>query len=111
MMPEYLISILKVPMTDVQLNRAFLDRLPISIWQDGELVDHGLIELHIRDAVKVNGTYYVKSQYKFRIIPERLAKANQLSKAYKLDTAIIIFAGIAVAFALFWLAAELIGLA
>lgn len=53
-------------MTDL-INNAFLHRLPIGIWQDGEPVDYGLIELHIKDAVKVNGMYYVKSQYEFRI--------------------------------------------
>jgi hypothetical protein len=51
----------------VDLNYAFLHRLPISIWQDGEPQAYGLIELHIKDAVRVNGMYYVKSQHEFRI--------------------------------------------
>ncbi|WP_437348679.1 hypothetical protein [Paenibacillus humicus] len=49
------------------MNYAFLHRIPIGIWQDGEPVDYGLIELHIKDAVKVNGKYYVKSQYEFKL--------------------------------------------
>ncbi len=49
------------------INFAFINSIPISIWQDGELQDYGLIELHIKDAVKVNGLYYMKSQYEFRL--------------------------------------------
>lgn len=49
------------------LNYAYLNSIPISIWQDGEPQAFGLIELHIKDAVRVNGMYYVKSQHEFRL--------------------------------------------
>jgi len=48
-------------------NTAFLQQLPVEVWQDGEKINAGIIERHIKDAVKINGMYYVKSQNEFRV--------------------------------------------
>lgn len=46
---------------------AFLRQLPVEVWQDGELIDSGPIEKHIKNAVRINGMYYVKKHYLYLI--------------------------------------------
>lgn len=50
-----------------QINIAFLNQLQVEVWQDDILIDSGIIEKHIKDAVKINGMYYVKRQNDFRL--------------------------------------------
>jgi len=54
--------------TAADFNTAFLQGLNVIVWQDESIVQYGSqIERHIKDAVKINGTYYVKSHHEFRV--------------------------------------------
>lgn len=48
-------------------NDAFIDKLIVEVWLDDVPIDVGTIEQHTVDSVKINGTYYVKSQNEFRV--------------------------------------------
>jgi hypothetical protein len=53
-------------LTSAELNDAFLQHFHVEVWQDGQIVDYGgPIEKHTLVAIKINGTYYVKSHHEF----------------------------------------------
>ncbi|WP_020621032.1 hypothetical protein [Paenibacillus daejeonensis] len=57
--------------TSADINDAFLRQLQVEVWDGNRLEDYGgQIERHIKDAARINGVYYVKSQYQFYILQE-----------------------------------------
>ena len=72
-MPEY-----QRLRTAADFDRAFREQLPVEVW-DGDTVEDygGPIELHIKDAVKINGMYYVKSMYQFYIRLEPVSDCRE----------------------------------
>ncbi|WP_020615758.1 hypothetical protein [Paenibacillus daejeonensis] len=64
-MPEY-----QRLRTAADFDRAYLEQLRVEVWDDESIEDYGgPIELHIKDAVRINGMYYVKSMYQFYVKP------------------------------------------
>lgn len=50
------------------INHSFLHRLPIEVYQDGELIGTGIIIQHTKDYIKLDdGMYYMKRNCEFRI--------------------------------------------
>ncbi len=50
------------------INYAFLYKLHIEVWRDGEIVDYGgSIQKHLKYDVMINGMHYMKHAFEFRI--------------------------------------------
>lgn len=53
---------------DQDLDYAIALRHNVSVWENGQIANYGgLIEKHTEHAVKINGVYYAKGTYEFRV--------------------------------------------
>jgi hypothetical protein len=51
-----------------EFDNAMYFSVPVTIWQEGSIIDYGgQIEKHTEDAVWINGGYFLKAHYEFRI--------------------------------------------
>ena len=54
--------------TSADFDNAMYFGLNISVWQNGEIINYGgKIERHTDEAVIINGGYYLKADYEFRV--------------------------------------------
>lgn len=62
-MPEY-----QRLRTAADFDRTYQQQWRVEVWSNHVIEDYGgPIELHIKDAVRINGVYYVKSMYQFYV--------------------------------------------
>jgi hypothetical protein len=54
--------------TDADFDNAIFFGLNINVWQDNEILDYGgIIESYSKDAVRINGAYYLKATCEFKV--------------------------------------------
>lgn len=53
--------------TPADFDNAIYFQTPVSVWQDGRILDYGgIIQSHTDEAVRINDAYYLKSVCEFR---------------------------------------------
>ena len=54
--------------TTEKIEAAIFNRTPVEVWHNGAIFDYGgIIEKQTEYAIKINGYYFLKENYEFRI--------------------------------------------